>query len=72
MNSRLQAARLQAGKTQAQLAKEIGSMTQVYQRYESGKRQPSVWTAIQIAKALGCTVEELFVKKGGEEAQEID
>ena len=43
----LRAARIQSGKTQAQVAKEA-------------KVGPGVRTAIRIARALGRTVEELF------------
>ena len=56
----LRAAREQSGKTQAQVAKETGISDLAYQRYEYGKRTPSVTTAIRIARALDSTVEELF------------
>ena len=56
----LRAAREQSGKTQAQVAKEIGIAEAVYQRYEYGKNTPSVTTAIRIARVLGSTVEALF------------
>ena len=56
----LQAAREQSGKTQAQVAKEAGISEVAYQRYEYDKREPSVRTAIRIARALGSSVEALF------------
>lgn len=56
----LRAAREQSGKTQAQVAKEIGVSELSYQRYEYDKREPGVRTAIRIARALDSTVEELF------------
>ena len=56
----LRAAREASGKTQAQVAKEIGVTELSYQRYEYGKREPGVRTAIRIAKVLNSTVEDLF------------
>lgn len=56
----LRAAREKSGKTQAQVAKEAGVSEQAYQRYEYGKREPGVQTAIRIAHALKSTVEKLF------------
>lgn len=38
----------------------------LYQFYEAGKKVPSVYTAIRIAKALDATVEELFPLEGEE------
>lgn len=57
---KLRAAREQSGKTQAQVAKEVGMPEATYQRYEYDKREPRVRTAIRIAKVLNSTVEELF------------
>ena len=54
------AARKKSGKTQAQVAKEIGFTDVAYQRYEYGKREPKVTAAIRIAKALGSTVENIW------------
>lgn len=56
----LRAARERSGKTQAQVAEEAGIKEHTYQRYEYNKREPGVRTAIRIARALGCTAEELF------------
>ena len=60
VNMELRAAREKSGKTQAQVAKEAGISEQAYQRYEYGKREPGVRTAIRIAHALKSTVEKLF------------
>ena len=57
---KLQATREKSGKTQAQVAKDAGISEQAYQRYEYGKREPGVKTALRIADALGTTVEEIF------------
>lgn len=56
----LRAAREASGKTQAQVAKEIGVSELSYQRYEYDKREPGARTAIRIARALNSTVEALF------------
>ena len=56
----LRAAREKSGKTQAQVARECDITEQAYQRYEYGKSEPGVRTAIRIARALDSTVEALF------------
>lgn len=60
MNTTLKAAREASGKTQAQVAKESGIAESVYQRYEYGKVEPKVRTAIRIARALGVETGQLF------------
>lgn len=60
MNMTLRAARRQSGKTQAQVAKEIGVAERIYQYYESAEKEPGAMTAIRIARALDSTVEALF------------
>lgn len=58
---KLQTAREKSGKTQAQIAREVGIETVTYQRYEYGNREPSVRTAIRIADALNVIdLRELF------------
>lgn len=55
------AARKASGKTQAQVAKESGINTRLYQYYETGNKKPSVDNAIRIADSLGVTdLRELF------------
>lgn len=51
-NVRLQNAREKSGKTQAQIAKEVGVSERAYQGYEYGQKEPGVRTAIRIADAL--------------------
>lgn len=61
MNELLKQQRLDKGKTQAQLAKELGMCVQVYQRYEFAGRYPNVAVAIRIADALNVKdVRKLF------------
>ena len=59
-NLNLIAARRQSGKTQKQVAKEIGTTEIAYSRYESGTRTPNAPTGNSIARALGTTSELLF------------
>lgn len=56
----LQAAREASGKTQAQVAKEIGITENAYQKYEYGKREPRARMAVRVAYAVNSTVEELW------------
>jgi len=65
MNEILRSAREASGKTQMQVAKEIGKSEQVYQRYEYGKSEPAVRTAIRIADVLGVQTYEEFKKMFG-------
>lgn len=50
--------------TQSQVAKAVNIGERLYQSYEYGKVIPSVLVAIQIAKVLKTTVEELFPIEG--------
>ncbi|MBQ3442149.1 MAG: helix-turn-helix transcriptional regulator [Selenomonadaceae bacterium] len=59
-NHTIKAAREQSGKTQAQVAKEIGIAKAAYQRYECGKVIPNAIMGVKIAKALGTTSEKLW------------
>ena len=59
-NDTLKATREQSGKTQAEIAKEIGILKEVYQKYEYGMSSKTINTAIKIAKALNSSVEELW------------
>lgn len=59
-NTIIKAAREQSGKTQAQVAKEIGITECSYQRYEYNKVTPNAITAIKIARAVSSTVEKLW------------
>ena len=56
----LKAAREKSGKTQAQVAKEVGITERGYQEIEAKDEYRTVRTAIRIAKALDSTVEDLF------------
>lgn len=60
MNTKLKAARVKSGKTQAQVAREAQIAERQYQDYEYDRREPGVRTAIRIAQAVNSSVEELF------------
>ena len=57
---RVRVAREASGKTQAQVAKEVGISEAQYQNIEYDKSEPGVRTAIRIAEALNSTVKTLF------------
>lgn len=59
-NQNLIAARRQSGKTQKQVAAEVGIAEVAYQNYERGTRTPSAPTGNSIARVLGTTSEVLF------------
>lgn len=59
-NIKLEAARLNRHLTQEQLAALVGISLRAYKTYEAGERLPRADVALNIAKALGSTVEELF------------
>lgn len=53
------AARAHAGLTQAELGEAAGVHTETISRIERGKFQPAVETLIEIAAALGLTLDQL-------------
>lgn len=52
--------RLALGMTQQQLAEVVGCRQVDISLWENGQRRPRVETAVKIAQALGCGVEELI------------
>lgn len=63
METKLRRKRAEKGLTQAQLAEMALITERTYQRYEADNRVPNALVAIQIARALGCSVEDLFGKE---------
>ena len=59
-NQNLIAARKESGKTQKQVAQEIGISEIGYQSYERRTRTPSAPIGNSIARALGTTSEKIF------------
>ena len=62
IGTKLKALRLQAGLTQAQLAKAAGIKQNAFTFYENDKKVPSAPRLAAIANALHTTVEELLDK----------
>lgn len=62
MRVALREARLQAGLTQAELARRAGLTRSAYTNIEKGNKHPSLVTALRISQVLGKRVEELFVE----------
>ena len=52
--------RLAKGLTQNQLAEEVGCLRKDVSRWERGERRPSISSAIKLARALDCKIEDLF------------
>jgi len=79
MRNALRKARLRAGLTQSEVARRVGLTRASYTNIERGYKNPSVVTALRIARILNRSVEELFAdesptdratERGGRTAQE--
>lgn len=60
--------RIRKGLTQAEVATAIGVSSVVYSRYETGSRQPSVDTLVQMADLFGVTVDYLLGRQDIEDS----
>src|SRR5438552_12210531 len=60
ISSNLRAVRTRLGLSQQQLAAGAGVARQTVGGIEAGRYAPSAAVALRLARALGCTVEELF------------
>lgn len=64
--TKLQEYRKLAGLSQSQLAEKAGLSVRTLQDYEQGRKPlegDAVLTVIHLAKALGCTVEDLITEE---------
>lgn len=59
-NSPITSLRLAKGMTQQQLAEAVGCLRGDISRWERGERRPSIGSAIKLARALDCKIEDLF------------
>ena len=59
MGEKLKAARQAAGMTQAQLAAALGCKVKDVSRWENGHVEPGVLTVKRMARALGCSIDDL-------------
>ena len=58
--NRLKEYRTRLGVNQAQMGKMVGTSRQTISQIERGDYSPSVTLALRLAKACGCTVEDIF------------
>ena len=61
MHTRIKEFRARYDLTQEDLAKKVGVRRETIVFLEKGKYNPSLNLAYQVAKALNCTIEELFI-----------
>ena len=59
-----------SGRTQAQLAAELGVNTATFCQYVSGRKMPSAAKLPALAAALGCTVDALYREEVTEDAED--
>ena len=65
-SNRLKLARVAAGLTQAELAEQVGVTRQTIGLIEAGGYNPTLNLCIQLARATGKTLDELFWPPGEE------
>ena len=61
MNNKIEAIRKERGIRQDELAKLLGVSRQTISSLETGRYNPSIILAYQIAKFFGMTIEEVFI-----------
>ncbi|MCD2493511.1 helix-turn-helix transcriptional regulator [Lacrimispora sp. NSJ-141] len=61
MKNRVKVLREARGLTQEQLGKLAGVSRQAVNAVETGKFEPSIWLAYDIAQVFGCSIEEIFL-----------
>ena len=60
MVNKVKELRERAGLTQKELGERVGVSRQAINAIETGKFDPSVWLAYDLAKFFGRTIEEIF------------
>lgn len=60
MKSKLRELREKYGLSQAQLAEKVGVSRQAINAIETGKYDPSIWLAYDLAKFFNMSIEEIF------------
>lgn len=67
MQEKIKALRKKAGVTQSELAEQLGYKTaSIIAMWENGERKPPSDKLPELAKILGCSIDDLFDKKGEE------
>ena len=61
MKTRIKELRARAGCTQEELAQQVGVRRETIVFLEKGKYNPSLKLAYRVARALGSTIEEVFL-----------
>lgn len=61
MKTRIRELRAKAGITQEELARQVGVRRETIVFLEKGKYNPSLKLACRVARALGSTIEEIFI-----------
>lgn len=72
MKNRIRELREQMGITQEQLGKKIGASRQAINAIETGKYEPSIWLAYDIAKVFGSSIEEVFLFEESDRKSRVD
>lgn len=60
MNNKVKELREAVGLTQKELGAKVGVSRQAVNAIETGKFDPSIWLAYDLAKFFGTSIEELF------------
>jgi len=66
LKSRLRELRESKGWTQKELGEKVNVSRQAINAIETGKFDPSIWLAYDLARLFGVTIEELFDFEGSE------
>ena len=61
MNNKVKELRDLRGLTQKELGEEVGVSRQAINAVETGKFDPSIWLAYDLAKFFGTSIETLFI-----------
>jgi putative transcriptional regulator len=61
MKNKVRDLREERGMTQKELGESVGVSRQAINAIETGKFDPSIWLAFDLARLFGLSIEELFV-----------
>ena len=66
MKNRVRELREMQGMTQKELGERVGVSRQAINAIETGKFDPSIWLAFDLARLFGISIEELFIFDKGD------
>lgn len=72
MKNRIRVLREQDGITQKQLGEKVGVSRQAINAVETGKFDPSIWLAYDIAQLFNLTIEEVFNFREGKRKRKLN